>query len=107
ATENITDYYPVSLDVFQPHDDLFILKVKGESMIEAGILDGDFVIVEQKNTAANGDIIAAIIDGEATVKRYYREKDHIRLQPENCTMKPILVKEVFIAGKIIGMFRKF
>lgn len=105
ADENIFDYFPIPLEVFTPQNDVFILKVKGYSMKDIGILDGDFVIVEQCSTANNGDIVAAIINEEATVKRYFREKDHIRLQPENKEMQPICVKEVHIAGKVIGLYR--
>ena len=105
ATENIIDHFPVDLATFHPVHDVFVLKVKGDSMVEAGILDGDYVIVEKKDTAENGDIIAAVIDNEATVKRYFKEDDHIRLQPENCNYSPILVQEVYIAGKIIGLYR--
>ncbi len=107
ATENIIDYFPVDIDTFHPINEVFILRVKGESMIEAGILDGDYVIVEKRDTAENGDIVAAIIDNEATVKRYFKEDDHIRLQPENPSFTPIIVKDLRIAGKIIGLYRNF
>ena len=87
-----------------------MLKVRGESMIEAGILDGDLILVQQQESAHNGEIVVAMIDGfesEATVKTYYHEGDHIRLQPENHTMSPILVKDVKILGKVKGVFRYF
>lgn len=84
----------------------FILRVKGESMIEAGILDGDFVVVRQQSTAVNGEIVVAMIDDEATVKRYYRETDRIRLQPENAAMEPIYARDVTILGKVVALFRR-
>ena len=85
-----------------------MLTVKGESMIEAGIMDGDYILVEQQDTARNGEIVVAMIDGfesEATVKTFYKEKDHIRLQPENSSMSPIIVQDVTILGKVKGVFR--
>ena len=87
-----------------------MLTVKGESMIEAGIMDGDYILVEQQNTARNGDIVVAMVDGfesEATVKTFYHEGDHIRLQPENSSMSPIIVHDVTILGKVRGVFRYF
>ncbi len=84
----------------------FILRVKGESMIEAGILDGDFVVVRQQPTAVNGEIVVAMIDDEATVKRYFRETDRIRLQPENAAMEPIYAHDVTILGKVVALFRR-
>lgn len=105
AVENIEDSFPLPADFLRGNDN-FILVVKGESMIEAGILDGDYVVVKQQNHANNGDIVVALIEDEATVKRFYREKDHIRLQPENSFMEPILVKEVAILGKVTGVFRR-
>lgn len=107
AQENITDYYPLPLDTFHPQNETFILKIKGESMIEAGIMDGDYVIVEKSSIAHNGEIIAAMIEGEATVKRFFQEKDRVRLQPENASMKPIYTRNVAIVGKVIGLFRNF
>ena len=83
-----------------------MLKVKGESMIEAGIFDGDYIIVKQQSVANNGEIVVALINDEATVKTFYKEKDHIRLQPENSTMEPIIVKEAIILGKVAGLIRK-
>lgn len=104
ATENIEDTFPLSVDIVK-NDSVFMLSVSGESMIEAGILDGDYVLVKQQNVANNGDIVVALIEDEATIKRFYKEKDHIRLQPENKNMAPILVKNVSILGKIKGVFR--
>ena len=107
ATENIEDYFPLPSHYVE-HYNVFMLRVVGDSMIEAGIHDGDYVVVRQQNTANNGDIVVAMTeDDEATVKRFYKEKDHIRLQPENATMAPILLKHVTILGKVIGLFREF
>ncbi len=105
ATENIEDTFPLPLN-FIDHGNTFILNVKGESMIEAGILDNDYVVIRQQSTASNGDIVVALIDDEATVKRFFKESDHIRLQPENSLMDTILLKDVVILGKVIGVFRK-
>jgi len=106
AVENIEEFFPIPRD-FVDHEDLFMLRVKGESMIEAGILDRDFVLVEKREFASNGDIVVAMVyDDEATVKRFYRESDHIRLQPENSSMEPIRVTEAHIMGKVVGVFRK-
>ncbi|QHT61682.1 transcriptional repressor LexA [Paenibacillus lycopersici] len=105
ATENIEDYFPLPADKVGD-DTVFILNVIGESMIEAGIHDGDYVIVRQQQNASNGDIVVAMTeDDEATVKTFYKEKDHIRLQPENSTMEPIRLRNVSILGKVIGLFR--
>ena len=109
ATENIEDYMSIGESFFSKdalQNDNFILKVQGESMIEAGINDGDYIIVSKQETARNGQIVVAMIDGEATVKTFYKEKDYIRLQPENSTMDPIIVKDCQIVGKVIGLFRK-
>ncbi len=105
AVENVEDSFPLPID-FTHNENAFILTVKGDSMVEAGILDNDYVIVRQQSSAANGDIVVALIDDEATVKRFFKEDDHIRLQPENSLMEPILVKDVVILGKVTGMFRK-
>ena len=105
AVENITDTVPVPVD-FAGNSQCFMLLVSGESMIEAGILDGDLILVRRQNVAENGQIIVALIDDEATVKTFYKEKDHIRLQPENSTMDPIIVPDCQILGKVIGVFRK-
>lgn len=104
AAENIEQTIPLPAEVVG--ESTFILKVKGESMIEAGILDGDFVVVRQQPTASNGDIVVALIDDEATVKTFHREADRIRLQPENATMEPIYVRDVTILGKVMALFRR-
>mgnify|MGYP001160339841 CR=1 FL=1 len=106
AVENIEDTFPVPVQYLE-NSTTFMLKVKGDSMINAGILDGDYIIVKQQNTANNGDIVAALIGDEATVKTFYREKDHYRLQPENPDYEPIIVKDLNILGKVIGLFRKY
>lgn len=106
AVENIEDMFPIPMDFIKSNLQTFILKVQGVSMIEAGILDGDSLIIEQRHTANNGDIVVALIDDEATVKTFYKEDGYIRLQPENSSMSPILVKDVKILGKVIGLFRK-
>jgi repressor LexA len=106
AVENIEEYYPIPKD-FVEHEDVFILRVKGDSMIEAGIFDRDFVLVEKREWAENGEIVVALVgDEEATIKRFFHEGDHIRLQPENPTMEPLLVTHVSIIGKVIGLFRR-
>ncbi len=105
AVENITDTFPIPLD-FVGSGDSFMLTVRGESMIEAGILNGDYILVRKQNTAENGEIVVALIEDEATVKTFYKEKDHIRLQPENSTMDPIIVPNCQILGKVSGVFRK-
>ena len=105
ADENIEGYFPLPRD-FGPLDNAFMLRVKGESMCEAGIYNDDLVIVEKTPQAKNGDIVVALIEGEATVKRFYHEQDKIRLQPENQHMSPIYVTDVTIAGKVIGLVRR-
>ena len=104
AQENIENYFPVPSDLL-PNQEAFMLRVKGESMINAGIFNGDQIIVAQQDTAENGDIIVALMDDSATVKRFYREDDHERLQPENDTMEPIITTDVQILGKVIGLVR--
>ncbi len=107
AVENIEDTFTVS-SAYTKNSTVFMLKVKGDSMIEAGILEGDLILVKQQATANNGDIVVAVLEDEATVKTYYKEKDHIRLQPENSSMDPLLVYEdIIIAGKVIGLFRSY
>lgn len=106
AEENIQDYFPMPADML-PNSQVFMLKVRGDSMIEAGILDGDQVIVKQTNQASNGDMVVALIEDGATVKTFYKEKDHIRLQPENPDYDPIIVSDVQILGQVIGVFRMF
>ena len=106
AVENIEEFIPIPSSSASPDDKLFVLIIEGESMIEAGILDGDMVIIKQQNTAENGEIVVAMTeDDEATVKRFFKEKDHIRLQPENALMEPLLLKNVTILGKVIGLYR--
>lgn len=104
AEENISGYFPLLADEL-PAGDLFILNVRGESMVNAGIYDGDKVIVRQSPTAKNGDIVVALVDDSATVKTYYKEEGRYRLQPENDTMDPIYVDEVIILGTVVGLFR--
>jgi len=104
AVENCEEYFMVSPNLFRG-DGLFMLTVKGESMINAGIFDGDQIIVRQQTYADNGEIVAALIDGSATVKRFYKEDGHFRLQPENDTMSPIIVKDCQILGKVVGVIR--
>ncbi len=104
AEENISDYFPVPAD-FLPNADVFMLEVKGESMINAGILNGDKVIVRLQNTAENGEMVVALLDDSATVKTFYREDGHYRLQPENDSMEPIITDNVQILGRVIGVFR--
>jgi repressor LexA len=107
AVENIEDTFPLPVNYVKSNKDLFILKVSGESMIEAGILDGDFSIIEKSNSANNGEIVVALIDNEATLKRFFKEKDHIRLQPENKNMSPIIVPECQVIGKLVGIYRQY
>lgn len=104
AEENIEGYFPIPEGVV-PGGESFALKVRGDSMINAGIFDGDVIFVNQTETAENGEIVVALIDDSATVKRFFREEDHIRLQPENDTMDPIIVDHCIIVGKVFGVFR--
>ena len=106
AEENIQDYFPIPADMV-PKGDSFILNVRGDSMINVGILNGDRVLVNSCNTAVNGDIVVALIDDSATVKTFYKENGYIRLQPENDTMDPIIVENCQILGKVFGVFRIF
>ncbi len=106
VTQNISNYFPIPAE-YMPNVQTFLLEVRGESMINAGIFDGDLVLVEQQQTAGDGDIVVALIDDSATVKTFYKEKDRVRLQPENDSMDPIYVTEVSILGKVIGVFRFF
>lgn len=108
AVENIEDYIKLPKNLFDyENEDLFILTVQGESMIEVGINDGDKLIVKRQNSADNGEIVVALVDDSATVKTFYKERGYFRLQPENYTMKPIIVKNVEILGKVIGLIRKY
>ncbi|RWR11656.1 transcriptional repressor LexA [Siminovitchia fortis] len=107
AVENIEDYFPFPEQLIPSDDQTFILEIIGESMIEAGILDGDYVIVRQQQTADNGDIVVAMTEeNEATVKRFYKENGYFRLQPENSNMEPIIVQNVSILGKVVGLYRR-
>ena len=104
AVENIESYFPIPTE-FMPNAESFMLKVKGESMINAGIFDGDNILVEKCDNVHNGDIVVALIDDSATVKTFYKEDGYIRLQPENDTMDPIIVPDCKIVGKVFGVFR--
>lgn len=104
AAENIEDTYPLPKEFAA--DETFILRVTGDSMIDAGILDGDFIIVKKQESAKNGDIVVAMLEDEATVKRFYRERGHIRLQPENAALAPILATDVSVIGLVVGLLRK-
>ena len=104
AVENIENYFPIPAE-FMPNEQTFILQVQGESMVNAGILDGDYILVEQQTTANDGDMVVALVDDSATVKTFYKENGYYRLQPENDFMEPIIVSDVMIMGKVIGTFR--
>lgn len=106
AVENIEGYFPIPME-YMPNHETFMLRVKGESMINAGIFDGDQILVQKQNTANNGDFVVALIDDSVTVKTFYKENGYFRLQPENDTMDPIIVNDVSILGKVIGLFRMF
>lgn len=104
AVENVAEYFPVPAE-YMPNGETFMLKVKGDSMVNMGIYDGDQIIVKKQNTASNGEVIVALVDDSATVKRFYKENGHIRLQPENDFMDPIIVDDCEIIGKVIGLIR--
>lgn len=104
AEENIRDYFPIPADML-PNTETFLLRVKGDSMINMGIYDGDDLLVARQDTASNGEVIVALVDDSATVKRFYKENGHYRLQPENDNMDPIIVDECKILGKVIGLLR--
>lgn len=106
AVENIDNYFPIPME-FMPNEQTFMLQVQGESMINAGIYDGDMILVQQQQTARNGEIVVALVEDSATVKTFYKEDGYYRLQPENDTMDPIIVSDVSILGKVIGVFRFF
>jgi len=106
AVENVESYFPIPME-FMPNEQCFMLKVQGDSMINAGIFDGDTILVEQRQTAHNGDMVVALVDDSATVKTFYQEADHIRLQPENDSMDPIIVPDCQILGKVFGVIRFF
>ena len=107
ANENVEGIFPVPLDYIKHNKELFMLNVSGESMINLGIFDGDLAIIEKCQTATNGDIIVALIENEATLKRFYKENNYIRLQPENDKMNPIIVDHCVILGKLVGLFRTY
>lgn len=107
ATENIEGFFAIPTQYVHHNSDLFILKVSGVSMIDAGILDGDLAIIEKCNSAENGEIVAALIESEATLKTFYKEKDHVRLQPENPTLNPIIVEDCQVLGKLVGIYRQY
>ncbi len=104
AVENIENYFPLPAE-YMPKEESFMLKVKGESMINIGIFDGDLILVQKQKTCQNGDVVVALVEDSATVKTFYKEKDHIRLQPENDSMDPIIVPNAEILGKVTGLFR--
>ena len=106
AVENVVSYFPIPAE-YMPNEDVFMLTVKGESMINMGIYDGDNIIVSKCSSARNGEVVVALVDDSATVKRFYKEDGHIRLQPENDYMLPIILKEATILGKAVGLYRKF
>jgi len=106
AVENIDNYFPIPTE-YMPNAETFMLRVKGESMINAGIFDGDQILVQKQSTANNGDFVVALIDDSVTVKTFYKENGHFRLQPENDFMAPIIVEDCSILGKVIGLFRMF
>ncbi len=105
AEENIEEYVPVP-EIAGGEEGEFVLKVKGDSMVNAGILEGDHVIVRKQDTAKNGEIVVALVGDEATVKRFFREEDHVRLQPENDTLEPILTRDVQLLGRVVGVCRR-
>ena len=104
AEENITDYFPIPVE-YLPNSETFMLKVRGDSMVNVGIFDGDNVIVEKKSTASNGEIVVAMVEDGATVKRFFKENGHYRLQPENDYMEPIIVEKAEVLGRVIGLIR--
>ncbi len=107
ASENIEDSFPLPIDYVKHNNELFMLNVSGTSMIKAGILDGDLAIIEKCDSASNGDIVVALIDNEATLKRFFKEENHIRLQPENDSMEPIIVDSCSVLGKLVGIYRAY
>ncbi|QUI23426.1 transcriptional repressor LexA [Vallitalea pronyensis] len=106
AVENIDDYFPIPMD-YMPNQQSFMLRVQGDSMIDAGIFNEDLILVQQQQHAKDKDIVVALLDDSVTVKRFFKESNHIRLQPENSGMNPIIVDDVTILGKVIGLFRQF
>ena len=106
AVQNVESYFPIPAE-YMPNAQSFMLRVKGDSMINIGIFDGDTIIVQQQKTAKNGDIVVALVEDSATVKTFYKEDGHIRLQPENDNMDPIIVEDCLILGKVFGVMRFF
>lgn len=104
AVENIEDYFPIPVN-YAPNTDAFMLRVKGDSMINVGIYEGDLILIQQQKTARNGEIVVALVEDSATVKTFYKEADHFRLQPENNFMEPIILDNVEILGKVVGLYR--
>lgn len=107
ANENIEDVFPIPLDYISHNQELFMLNISGDSMINAGIFDGDLAIIEKCKTAKNGEIVVVLIENEATIKRFYKEKNHIRLQPENDNMEAIIVNNCKLLGRLVGLFRSY
>ena len=107
ATENVEDTFPLPIDYIKHDNELFMLRVSGESMINAGINDNDLAIIESTNSARNGEIVVALIEDCVTIKRFFKEKNHIRLQPENYIMAPIILKECKVLGKLVGIYRSY
>lgn len=107
ASENVEDIFPIPLDYIKHNKELFMLNISGDSMINAGIFDGDLAIIEKCQTARNGEIVVALIENEATIKRFYKEENHIRLQPENDKMDAIIVDNCKILGRLVGLFRTY
>lgn len=107
AEENIEDYFPLTPDFVRGNNEVFMLRVRGDSMVNAGILDRDYIVVRRKESAINGEIIVALLEDEATIKRFFKGDNYIKLIPENDFMEPILVKNVKILGKVIGVIRKY
>lgn len=107
ANENIEDIFPIPLDYISHNQELFMLNISGDSMINAGIFDGDLAIIEKCKTAKNGEIVVVLIENEATIKRFYKEKNHIRLQPENDNMEAIIVNNCKLLGRLVGLFRSY
>lgn len=106
AVENITEYFPIPAE-YMPSEESFILVVKGDSMVNVGVYSGDKIIVKKTNTASNGDMVVALVDDSVTVKTFYKEKNHFRLQPENDAMEPIILDKVEVIGKVIGLIRMY
>lgn len=107
AVENVEDTFSIPLDYIKHDRELFMLKVTGDSMINVGIRDNDLAIIESAVTASNGEIVVALIENEATIKTFFKEKDHVKLKPENDTMEPIIVPDCKILGKLVGLFRQY